>query len=98
MPWVWSAPAMTHHGEGAIFILHGARDVNHQGGALFPETLKSELHGVRSVIEAYSAKATLSGAAEASACGLLMADKNQVTVRVTSKAGVQTTYKIDRWD
>lgn len=98
LPWAWSAPEMTHHAAGAIFIIHGARDLSHEGGALFPEILRSELHGARSVIEAYSRTAKLGGAAEASACGLMIGGSRGVVVRVTSTAGVSTTYTIDRWD
>jgi hypothetical protein len=91
---------MTHHAKGAIFIIHGARDLDHKGGTLFPEILRSELHGARSVIEAYSRTAKLGGAAEASACGIMLGESGsrEVVVRVTSTAGVSTTYTIDRWD
>ena len=40
------------------------------GCALFPEIIRSELHGVRSVIEAYSKRNGISGYSDASACGI----------------------------
>ena len=45
-----------HHGAGVLFVLAGARESRQDGSALFPEILKSEFHGIRSVIEAYSLK------------------------------------------
>lgn len=85
-----------HMGKGATLFLEGCRDTRiGQGNALFPETLKSELHGVRATIEAYSKSATIAGAEEATACGLSAIG---TVVRVTGRAGVVTQYKIDRWD
>jgi len=95
MPWAWTAPWMSHHAPGAILILHGARDVQHKGAALFPEILRAELHGARAVIEAYSQRENLAGVEEATACGILAVG---ATVRVTAKSGAQITYQIDRWD
>ena len=87
-----------HQGIGALFILDGAKDNSNNSACLFPETLKSELRPVRSVIEAYSKKAQLGGKNEASACGLLMGKESGVHVRVTNASGVQIEYKLDRWD
>lgn len=100
-PSMWQG-GFEHHGKGVFFILAGCKDRNHMtaGNALFPETLKSELHGVRSTIEAYSSKHHLHGYAEASACGMLMAASSQwwdYELRVTTAQGV-TKYKLDRWD
>jgi len=59
--------------------------------------LKAELHGVRSVIEAYSQKAELQGRAEASACGYDLR-KGACGCRVRAlKGGRWTEYQIDRW-
>lgn len=95
MPWQWTAPNMRHHAPGAILIIRGARDVQHTGAALFPEILRAELHGARAVIEAYSARETLAGAEEATACGIMAVG---ATVRVTARSGAQVAYAIDRWD
>jgi hypothetical protein len=92
-----------HQGKGVFFILEGAKDTRYRqaGNALFPETMKSELREVRSVIEAYSKGATLEGYEEASACGLRMQYGNNndwnLKLRVKTSAGV-SLYKIDRWD
>lgn len=94
-PSLWSG-GFGHMGKGATLFLEGCRDTRaNQGNALFPETLKSELHGVRATIEAYSKTATIAGFAEASACGLGVAG---AVVRVTGRAGVVTQYCLDRWD
>ena len=67
---------------------------------LFPEILKSELHAVRSTIEAYSKSAKLGGYEEASACGLRlqMGETASIKLRVTDGAGVVTSVTIDRWE
>jgi hypothetical protein len=87
-----------HQGAGALFVIDGAKDARNEGLALFPEILKTELHGVRSVIEAHSNSRRMSGAENASACGLMVRDKNGAHVRVTREAGARFEYKIDRWD
>lgn len=74
---------------GAVLIIDGAVcNQKGAGNALFPECLKGELHGVRSVIEAYSRTTTLHGAEDASACGL---DVVGAVIRV---GGID--YQIDR--
>lgn len=99
----WHEPQLKHQGEGVLFILEGARDKKLSGGlGLFPECLRSELHGVRSVIEAHSRSQKLAGAEEASACGLIIQRGarvgGEVHLRVTSKAGAVQEYRIDRLD
>jgi hypothetical protein len=91
----------THHGESVFFLLDGARDSRseHSGLALFPEILKSEFHGIRSTIEAFSRNGIMDGEDEASACGIRL-QKGAVwnlVFRVISK-GAQVVYKLDRWD
>jgi hypothetical protein len=96
----WHGRVSPNHNEGAIFVLSGARDTRKAGLALFPETLRGELHAVRSVIEAHSRSGDLEGAEEASACGYL-ADKGRswddVRLRVTTGDG-RREYRLDRWD
>lgn len=90
----WNSPEKyTHFEEGLLFILNDAADKRKPGGALFPEILKSELHDVRSVVEAYSRTATISG--EGTACGILFSK--------SSKEGVSLCVDgqdvlIDRWE
>lgn len=100
MPHQWYGGGLPNQKNGAILILDGAQDTNGPGLCLFPEILKSELHGVRSVIEAHSRATKAEGAGEASACGLdlrVLSGASPVVLHVTSK-GVTTIYTIDRLD
>lgn len=95
-PSMWNQP-MDHQGVGAIFILKGAKDSNtNVGSALFPEILKSDLHGIRSVLEFHSNATPMQGADEESACGIAFPGSFPL-LRVTTSIGV-TDYKLDRWD
>ena len=84
----------------AIFLLEGAVDKRISGSALFPETLKSDLHGIRSVIEAHSNKTPLGGIEEASACGFVLTPNSPDSpfLDVTDFDGNKRRYRIDRWD
>lgn len=94
-PSMWNG-GFGHQSKGAVLILDGCKDTKtDQGNALFPEILKAELHGARSVIEAYSKTAKIEGYLEASACGLLIPGAH---VRVTDGHGVKTEWRVDRWD
>jgi hypothetical protein len=85
-----------HHGRDALFILDGAVDMKEDSGnAIFPETLRSEFHGIRGTIEAYSRGAKLGGREQASACGHRAVG---ATVRVDAGSGVVSEYQIDRWE
>lgn len=102
LPSRWYGTAKhSHQGEGVILVLSGARDLNAEraGAALFPETLRSDLHAVHATIEAYSRSAKLSGVEEATACGFDLRSGNtwHVTLRVTTKYG-RASYMLDRWD
>jgi hypothetical protein len=98
-PSAWGG-GFEHQGNAAIFILEDAKDVR-QGGSLclFPEILKSEFHGVRATIEAYSKSKSITGVTEASACGIRLQKGAtwDAIVRVVSR-GITTDYKLDRWD
>lgn len=101
LPFMWHGGGFDHQGNGAIFVIDGCRDLHiQQGSGFFPEQLRSEYHGVRAVMEAYAKRAVVAGKAEASACGLTMRtnDRTAITVRVTTKAGTQQVYRVDRWD
>lgn len=103
LPCAWGERDVGNHGQGAIFLLAGAKPRYADSLALFPEFLKSEYRAVRAVIEAYSMNGRLEGAAEASACGIaLRSSSNQpqqsLEVRVTDGNGVTATYTIDRWE
>lgn len=99
-PSMWNPDLkMEHQGEAVCFLLDGARETRVAGAALFPEILKSEFHGIRSTIEAYSRRAKMEGLEEGSACGLMLSKGNswKARIRVTSK-GQTLEYKLDRWD
>lgn len=101
-PFQWGdETAFSHQGNGVLFVLDGAVDTNKGtgkvGNALFPACLKADLHGMRSVIEAYSRKAELSGEAQASACGIQFDANSPLDVRVTS-GGQALHYRIDRFE
>jgi len=103
-PHMWEASKVngdfSRHAKGALLILEGARDLRAAdcGLAIFPETLRGDLHEVRSTIEAYSRKGTLGQPFDQHAAGLLLSDKNAVAELHVTSGGVQQTYKIDRWD
>jgi hypothetical protein len=100
--WGVAEEQMAHQGKGVMFALKGAYDTQYTGGAgLFPELLKSEYHAVRSTLEAFIRAFVMPNAAEAEVCGprINSGDKgsNAHVFYVTSK-GVETAYKLDRWD
>ncbi len=89
-----------HQGSGVMFILSGAHDTRMAGAAIFPEILRTEFHGIRSVIEAYSRSAEIAGLKEPHAAGIML-DKGSghwdVVLRVW--AGTHPMdYRLDRWD
>lgn len=98
-PPLWGGKPSTHHSEFALFIIEGARDKRMSGAAIFPEILKSEFHGIRSVIEAYSRNAKIEGVEQSTACGIAMQKGSTPghMFRVTSK-GSAVEYRLDRWD
>ena len=88
-----------HHGNGQLFVIAGCVESENRTSVIFPETLKSELHGVRSVVEAHSNRTPLAGKAEASAGGIIfMGTGRTIELRVTDTFGVVTGYILDRWD
>lgn len=98
-PHEWHGARVSSLAPGLFIVLTGARVQQPTELALFPATLRSDLHGVRSVLEAYSKKGQPAGAAEGSACGfsLVKGGSWNVQLRVTTQSGVRT-YLIDRWD
>lgn len=99
-PTAWNGSKSTHHGESVTFCLEGCRDVENNGGlALFPECMKSELHGVRSVIEAFSRQGRIEETTGPLASGIRL-QKGATSLgrfRVTTK-GQRAVYDLDRWD
>jgi hypothetical protein len=98
-PSMWGDGGFEHQGQGVLFVIEGAKDQRTPTACLFPEILKSELHGVRSVIEAYSLREQMQGAEQASAAGVMLQKGSNwdARLRVTS-AGRSVEYRLDRWD
>lgn len=100
-PSMWNGDQFEHHGKSIFLLIEGAKDINHEGHgiALFPSNLKSYLHKIRSVIEAYSRDGVLEGFDEASAAGIVFASQGEAKyrLRVTTTTGV-SVYDLDRWE
>lgn len=101
LPTMWGDDPSPHLGEGFVLMIEGARESRTEGHtALFPECLRSELHSIRSVIEAHSRSGRLHGAESGTASGLDLRKGNKAfgyRLRVTA-GGKFTDYTIDRWD
>jgi len=99
-PNLWGERPLVQHGRHTFFLLEGCRDASEgRGRGFFVETLRSELHSVRSTIEAFTRSAEIAGADEANACGLGMTDQRpwDLLLRVKTDDAV-AIYKIDRQD
>jgi len=91
----------TNQGKGVLFALRHCRDLRGVNLCLFPEILKSELHQVRSTIEAHSNRTKVKSPTHDIAAGILTTfdgHKMQVSVRVTTHDGRRQNFHIDRWD
>lgn len=96
LPCDWAEPRATHISEGRVmFVLEGARDVGNPKAYLFPECLRSELHPVRSTIEAHQENHLLADESEARASGWVLSDHAPLVVEATSAHGV-ADYWLDR--
>jgi hypothetical protein len=99
-PNLWGTPQRDSHGPHAFVLLEGCRDTQDGlGRGFYTEMLKSTLQPVRSVLEAYTATAEITGKDQATACGLGLSPTGTgaLALRVTS-LGTVSTYTIDRWD
>lgn len=95
LPAHWSEPEKAkHHAEGAVFALEGANDSKRDSLALFNEILKSEFHGIRSVIEAHSKKGAIQGDGTANGLVIRKDGSGGFHIRVDGSA----IYILDRWD
>lgn len=99
-PYRWQEPTkFTHQGHHVFFSIDGCWDTqdDNRGLALFPEILKSEFHGIRSVIEAHSKSGGIEQAEGGNANGLSFGKGSPVTIRVKAPEG-SAVYTIDRLD
>jgi hypothetical protein len=98
-PSMWGDGLLEQWGDGYVLVLPRAVDARKgQGNALFPEMLRSDLHGARAVIEAYSRTAEIGRHSDQAACGLWL-DKSTKNLRLRVLAnGGWSPYLVDRWD
>lgn len=102
-PTMWRGGSGTHHGESVIFTLEDCKDTVRRGGmGLFPECMKSELHGVRSVIEAHSQSAPPDEVEGPVAAGFRLQKGQSYSnarfrVHLRGMSGWRI-HRIDRWD
>lgn len=98
-PTLWGDNPQPYLGEGDLIAIEGCLDSEHHGNAIFPETLRADLHGVRSVIEAYSKTAELGGRDENAVCGLAVRGGafQAVSLRVWKGYQIQE-YRVYRLD
>lgn len=84
--------------KGAVFILRGCHETQVEAAYLYSGTMRSDLHQVRSTIEAFNKTGRATGNLEGTACGIAMGGEGHDTpVRVTTENGT-ALYLIDRWD
>lgn len=101
MPTMWGKVTMPNLGRGAIFYLSGAHHVGSTESCLFPQILKSDLHEVRSTIEAHSGRTRVSPISPPAACGIGMTASSVHKVPLIVRAVTGTTeveYHLDRWE
>lgn len=103
-PHRWQRPDLfQHQGDHIFFALEGAADSRNESLGLFPEILKKELRGARSVIEAHSGRMKLDAGDPPLANGIALqrnASRNEgrtLYLRVRTSLGL-STYNIDRWE
>lgn len=91
-PCHWQSDKFTHQGDGIFFILEGAKEKRAAELCLFPEILKSEYHGIRSVMEAHSRSQKVQDAEHGTANGIALDGIGTLTVRVKGKLGASQDY------
>lgn len=97
-PSKWQEPTKFRNQKDTIhFAIAGCVESQCQSLALFPEILKAEFHGIRSVIEAHSRSAAGQEAESGTANGLTFSGSDPVSLRVRTAEGV-ASYIIDRMD
>jgi hypothetical protein len=98
-PCKWQEPEKFKHQKGRDSTLPSwaASNRARPALALFPEILKAEFHGIRSVIEAHSATGCGQDAEKGTANGLTFDGSSPVTLRVRTAEGL-ASYTIDRMD
>jgi hypothetical protein len=95
--WHGEYPAIN---QQVMFVLRDARDQRRNSLALFPETLRTELHEVRATLEAYSRTTPISSGdgPELLASGFLFGQKSTGLHVRACVDNAWNEYLIDRWD
>lgn len=100
LPCFWKGSKSSNFASRAMLVLQGKPEVGRHGNGIFPECLRSELHGIRSVVEAHARRSQLPDA-ETIPVGLCIAEEKRPLPHVdfvVTANGVDRTYRIDRWD
>ncbi|BCG50263.1 hypothetical protein [Ralstonia phage RP13] len=96
LPSMWHG-GMEHHGQSAILIMKNCYDKRTPSLCLFPEIMKSQYHGIRSVLEAHSRTKHPTGDVTQQAAGLRIDDSHPLAIMVTTDSG-KIEILIDRWE
>ena len=86
-----------HIEKQVLFAIRGCKETTQPSLCLFPEILKSELHGVRSVIEAHNNKMKIPLRLAEGANGVAFSGASHLSLRVRSNEGI-ALYTLDRMD
>jgi hypothetical protein len=90
-PHMWQSDKFTNFDKDVgCFTIAAARDYRNPGGGYFPETVRSDYHSIKQVLEKHSRSCTPAGKAEGNANGIFLTTGNRLTVRVRSAVGVET--------
>jgi hypothetical protein len=94
LPHAWGGRSLPNFQNEMAFLIHGAKETRKNSASIFPETLKSDFHGIRSVVEAYSNSTTIANISRT------VRDSHAVGLGVGSKVMVDNAlcYTIDRWE
>jgi hypothetical protein len=98
LPPEWNGGSMHTYQTGGrvLLILKGAKDLGQPSLCLFPECVRSDLHSVRSTIEAHSKSKKMEDETRQRASGFLLHDKMKpIAIEVTTDMGT-ADYTIDR--
>ncbi len=92
----------THRKPTALLILRDCVDSKNNSLGLFPEYMRSELHSVRSVVEAHSNSQALGGADDGQLCsGLRISERGvnrEIELLCVIVGGASVRYRIRSWD
>lgn len=98
-PHAWTEPRRASNQRRlALFAVKGARDTGNPGLCLFNETVRSEYHGVRAVIEAHGKTGRLQGGEYGDANGIAFQADGDPSLCPTIRVDGSASYVLDRWD